>query len=77
MKASVNFSNVFIKVCGLVLQNTLACLLAGGCESAYGGISLKAAKTALISLCVFLTPSNQLMKQKNNKETGVEKAGGG
>lgn len=55
----------------------LACLLAGGCESAYGGNSLKAAKTALTVLCVFLTSSNHLMKLKNSKGTGVERAGGG
>lgn len=51
----------------------LACLLAVGCESAYGGNSLEAAKTALTVLCLFLTPSNQLMKLKNNKGTGVER----
>lgn len=55
----------------------LACLLAGGCESAYGGNSLKAVKTALTILCVFLNPSNQLMKLKNNKGIGVKRAGEG
>jgi len=73
LKASVHFLDVFIKICGLLLQNTLACLLAGGCESAYGGNSLKAAKTALTILDVFLTPSNHPMKQKNNRGPGVEK----
>lgn len=52
----------------------LACLLAGGCKSAYGGNSLKAAKTIL---CVLLTSSNHLTKLKNSKGTGVERAGEG
>lgn len=77
VKASVNFINAFVKTCGLLLRNPLACLLACllavGCESAYGGNSLEAAKTALTVLCLFLTPSNQLMKLKNNKGTGVER----
>lgn len=67
VKASVHFLNVFIKICGLLSGNTLACLLAGGCECAYGGNSLKATMTALTILCFFLTPSNPLMKLKNNK----------
>lgn len=51
----------------------LACLLAVGCENAYGGNSLEAAKTVLSILCLFLTPSNQLMKLKNNKGNGIER----
>lgn len=51
----------------------LFCLLAVGCENAYGGNSLEAAKTALTVLCLFLTPSNQLMKLKTKKGTGVER----
>lgn len=49
----------------------LSWLLAVGGENAYGGNSLGAAKTALTVLCLF--PSNQLMKLKNNKGTGVER----
>lgn len=51
----------------------LACLHAVGCENAYGRNSLEAAKTALTVLCLFLPPSNQLMKLKNNKGNGVER----
>lgn len=48
--------------------------LAVGFESAYGGNSLKAIKTALTILCVLLTPSNPVMKLENNKGAGVERA---
>lgn len=44
-----------------------------GCENAYGGNSLEAAKTALTVLCLFLIPSNKLMKLKTKKGTGVER----